>query len=56
MEPPCLLLEAVAERVAQGLLASFPLESVTVRVRKPSVPLGGVVAAAEVEITRAKRR
>jgi len=52
MDPPCLLLEAVAERIAQGILAGFAVDEVTVRVRKPSVPIGGVLQWAEVEITR----
>lgn len=54
MSPPCLLLEAVAERIADGLLAGFEVEAVLVRVRKPSVPIGGVLAHAEVEIQRAR--
>lgn len=46
------LLEALAERIAAGLLANFPVDEVTVRVRKASVPLGGILDSAEVEITR----
>ncbi|HIE50609.1 MAG TPA: dihydroneopterin aldolase [Armatimonadetes bacterium] len=49
---PFNLLEGFAEAIAQGVLARFPVEEVTVRVRKPSVPLGGVVDYAEVEIVR----
>ncbi len=54
MDPPCLLIEAVAERLATGILANFAVPSVTVRVRKPSVPIGGVIGFAEVEVTRAR--
>lgn len=54
MEPPCMLLEAVAERIAAKLLAGFAIEAVHVRIRKPSVPIGGVIAHAEVEISRAR--
>ena len=47
------LLEAVAEAVATELLAGFnKLESVTVRVRKPGVPIDGVLEFAGVEIER----
>ncbi len=46
------LLEALAENVAAALLDSFSLAQVTVRVRKLSVPMGGLLDYAEVEITR----
>lgn len=49
------LLEAFAHAVAEGILASFTVEQVTVRVRKASVPLGGLIDHAEVEITRQRR-
>ena len=52
MEPPCLLLEALAERIAEGVRRDFAVAGVTVRVRKPAVPIGGVLAHAEVEIHR----
>lgn len=49
----CSLLEALAWRIVTCLLERFPrVEAVQVRVRKPSVPLGGLVGYAEVEITR----
>lgn len=51
---PFRLLETFAGRIAQELLAANPVEEVTVRVRKPHPPVGLVVEAAEVEITRAK--
>lgn len=54
MAEPKLLLEAVAEGLASAILERFPVDAVTVRVRKPSVPLGGVVAWAEVEVQRAR--
>ena len=55
--PPRNLIEAVAERIAQRLLARFrPLESVTVRVHKPGAPLPDgatfTTIAAEVHRTR----
>ena len=53
MDPPCMLLEAVAERIASGILKGFEVTQVVVRIRKPSVPIGGVLRCAEVEIRRA---
>ena len=47
------LLEGIAEAVAADLLDHFErLESVVVRVRKPGVPIEGVVEEAGVEIER----
>lgn len=46
------LLEAFAHAIAEALLARFAVEEVTVRVRKSSVPLGGLIDYAEVEVTR----
>ena len=40
------LIEALAEAIAQELLAGFPADEVTVRVRKPQVKLGGTAARA----------
>jgi len=53
---PYNLLEALAERIAAALLAAFEVDEVTVRVRKPGAPVGGLLDYAEVEITRAKPR
>lgn len=53
-EEPCQLLEAVAERLAQAILAEFAVSAVVVRVRKPSVPIGGVLAHAQVCIRRGR--
>ncbi|MFB3882487.1 MAG: dihydroneopterin aldolase [Armatimonadota bacterium] len=49
---PYQLLEALAGRIANEIMGSFPVEEVTVRVRKPHPPVGGMVGEAEVEITR----
>lgn len=46
------LLEALAHNAAEAILARFPVQEVTVRVRKTGVPLGGLIDYAEVEITR----
>jgi dihydroneopterin aldolase len=51
---PYMLLEAFAEKIAKDVLADFPVREVTVRVRKPHPPVGMVVEAAEVEITRGR--
>ncbi len=46
------LVEALAEHIAQTLLARYTAEMVMVRVRKQPPPLDGVVDSAGVEITR----
>jgi len=51
---PYFLLEAFAGRIAKEVLEGFGVDEVTVRVRKPHPPVGGIVGAAEVEITRSR--
>ena len=46
------LLEALAEAIAQELLADFPAQEVCVRVRKPHAPIDGIFDYAGVEIWR----
>jgi dihydroneopterin aldolase len=47
------LLETIAAAIAQNLLERFqPVQEVTVRVRKPNVPMGGLLQNVEVEVTR----
>lgn len=48
------LMEALAHDVVQAILEKFEVDEVTVKVRKQSVPLGGLVDYAEVEMTRQK--
>jgi dihydroneopterin aldolase len=48
------LLEALAEAISHELLATFPIDEVRVRVRKPAVKLGGPVDYAGVEIRRTR--
>jgi len=43
------LIEAVAENIAGEILSAYSLDYVVVRVRKPSVPMGGVVDHVEVK-------
>jgi dihydroneopterin aldolase len=49
------LVEALAERIAQALLAAFPFDACTVSVRKQA-PVGGNLRRAGVRITRRKGR
>jgi 7,8-dihydroneopterin aldolase/epimerase/oxygenase len=47
------LIEALAEALAQEVLAAFPpIAEVGIRVRKPNAPIGGTLAWAGVEIWR----
>ncbi len=48
------LLETLAETIAGRILASYPVDEVTVRVRKPGVRLGGPLDHAGVVIRRAR--
>ncbi|NLP11123.1 dihydroneopterin aldolase [bacterium] len=48
------LIETLGEHIAQRILQSFPVGSVTVAVRKPFAPLGGLTDGTEIEITRAR--
>jgi len=49
------LLEGIAESIASDLLSGFPrIESLRIRVRKPGVPIDGVLDYAGVEIERAR--
>jgi len=48
------LLEALAEAISHELLATFPIDEVGVRVRKPAVKLGGPLDYAGVEIWRTR--
>ena len=46
------LIEALAGTLARRLIAEFPITSVLVRVRKPQVPLPGLLSFVAVEIQR----
>jgi dihydroneopterin aldolase len=48
------LLETIAEAIADGVLAGFPVDEVVVRVRKPAVRLAGPVDYSGVEIRRSR--
>ncbi|MFQ5751916.1 MAG: dihydroneopterin aldolase [bacterium] len=47
-----LLLETMAEKVAQRILHKFKVKEVLVRVRKPHAPIRGIQDGIEVEIVR----
>ena len=47
------LLEAAAQSIADRVLSEFPVDSVTVRVKKPHPPIrGSIIESATVEIYR----
>ena len=49
------LLEALAEAIASAVLKEFaPVREVVVRVRKPGVPIKGILDFAEVEVVRSR--
>ena len=46
------LIESLASRISNNIIESFPMvQKATIKVRKPSPPLGGVVESVEVEHT-----
>ena len=49
------LIEAIGQRIADLILGEFDVERVTVRVRKPFAPLGGLANGTEIEMTRERR-
>lgn len=50
--PPCRLLEAVAQRIADAVLAEERIRWCRVRLAKPGVAIRGALAGAAVQITR----
>lgn len=54
---PVRLVECLAERIADDLLAAYPrLDSVVVTVVKPFAPVPGVIDSVEVSVERAQAR
>lgn len=51
-DPPCALLEAVAERVAAAVLGHDRVHAVEVTVEKPRAPLPVVAAGVDVTVRR----
>ena len=55
--PSHKLLESLAETIAAGILEGFAVESVTIVVKKPEVPMkGSILSHASVEISRERSR
>lgn len=50
------LIEAIGTAIADQIGAAFDLERLTVRVRKPHPPLGGVLDTVEFEIVRVSEK
>lgn len=50
------LIEAVGEAVARGILESFPLKEVVVRVKKRAAPIKGTFEYTAIEIRRKNQR
>ncbi len=48
------LIETMSQKAADALLAKFDIEQVTIRVRKPLAPLGGLANGTQIEITRTR--
>ena len=48
------LIETVAERIAERILELPGIENVLIRVRKPHVPLNGLLDFVEIEIFRTR--
>lgn len=46
------LLEALAHDIASAILDQFPVQEVTVRIKKPQAPITGLVDYVAVEIVR----
>lgn len=46
------LIETMAERIADSILAEFEVDEVLVRVRKPHAPIRGIQDGIEIEIRR----
>ena len=56
LERKHLLLESLASTVGRGIINNFSkVKSVTVKVRKPSAPVKGVIDYVEVELTETRR-
>ena len=54
---PRNLLEAAAQSIVDRILSDFPVDSVSVRVKKPHPPIrGSVIENATVEITRRQEK
>lgn len=48
------LIEALAGKIVKEVFKNFFVKEITIRLRKPNVPLHGVVDTVEVELTRTR--
>ncbi len=48
------LIEALAGKIIKDIFENYSISEITIKLRKPNVPLHGVVDTVEVEITRKK--
>lgn len=55
-ETESLLLEALARKISDALMERFPMDAVTIYVRKQPPPIRGVVESAGVEIRRERKK
>lgn len=46
------LIEALAGQILKTIFLKYPVNCVTIRIRKPNAPIKGVLDTVEVEITR----
>lgn len=53
-ETESLVLEALARKIAEALLEKFPMDAVTLYVRKQPPPIRGIVESAGVQIRRTR--
>ena len=52
---PHKLLESAGWAVITALFQKFPVDEITVRLRKPSAPIDGILDTVEVELTRQRQ-
>ncbi len=46
------LIETISQRIADVIFNKFDVDEITIRVKKPFAPLGGLANGTEIEITR----
>ncbi|MBT3589748.1 MAG: dihydroneopterin aldolase [Candidatus Marinimicrobia bacterium] len=51
-QKPYKLIESVGEAICKSLLKQFPIEKVTIRIRKPHAPIDGILDTVEIELSR----
>ena len=51
-QKPYKLIESLGEAICKSLLKQFPIEKVTIRIRKPHAPIDGILDTVEIELSR----